>query len=205
MRVRGYITTALFVALATAAAAQTETLCGPDASADRDKTLGEFARFVKKSPASHAKVVLNDDNLTPRPPIPDIALDEEINDKQISDAFALYSDIHTRSDIDRTVHEWYDAQVAAFERLRDEVAHIQNAQSAYYPSYYYPGESYDPEKAREQAWIAQAGQQVDQRTMQRDNEQMQRMNTALTRLRFVFDPTGTRYAWFLTTLNPYQR
>jgi hypothetical protein len=199
------MTSVLFAALAVPLTAQTETLCGPDVSADRDKTLGEFARFARRAPASHAKLVLNEDNLPPQSPIPDIELVDNANDKQISEAFVFYTDSHTRSDIDRTVHEWYDAQVAAFEHMRDEVARIQNAQSAYYSNYYYPGENYDAQKAREQAMLAQAGQQADQRTMQRDNEQMQRLNSALTRLRFLFDPQGTRYEWFVTNLNPYQR
>ena len=204
MSLRAIVTSLLFAVLSIPLSAQTETLCGPDASASRDKTLGELARFARKAPASHARLVLNDDNPPEHSPIPDIALDGEANDRQISDAFLSYSGTHIRGDVDQTVHDWYDAQVAAFERLRDQVAHIQNAQSGYYSGYYNPSENYDPQRAREQSMLAQAGQQADQRTMQRDNRQMQRLNSALARLRFLFDPRGTRYEWFVTNLNPYQ-
>ena len=94
MSLRTIITPLLFATLSMPLAAQTETLCGPDASADRDKTLGELARFVRKAPASHPRFVLNDDNLAPQFPIPDIALDGDANDKQISDAFLAYSGAH---------------------------------------------------------------------------------------------------------------
>lgn len=195
----------LFICFALAAplGAQTETLCGPDASSAKDPSLGDFARQNRKAPASRARVVLSEDDLKPKSPIPDIALDGDGNDKEIAEAYHSYYDAHTRTEIDRTVRAWYDIQVSVYTQLRDEAAHIQSAQGGgYYNQYqYYPQEqNYDPQKAREQAALAQAGMQADQRTIQRDQAQMARIQNALGRLRAVVDPQGKRYDWFNTNL-----
>jgi hypothetical protein len=194
----------LLLLLALPLGAQTQTVCGPDPSADKDPSLGDFARQHRKAPASHSKFTLTDDDLTPKLPIPDIAVDGDNNDKEIGDAYRNYYDAHTRQEIDRTVHAWYDSQVTAYDRLRDEVAHIQSAQQGnyYYNQYpqYPPDEPFDPQKMREQAALAQAGMQADQRTTQRDQMQMSRIQGALVRLRMVVDPQGKRYDWFNTNL-----
>lgn len=196
--------------LALPLAAQTQTVCGPDPGADKDKTLGEFAREHRNPNASHAKYVLNDDTVTPKSPLPDIALEDNINDAEITAAFKDYEFTHSRAEIEHTVHEWYDNQVALYNQLRDDVAHIQSAQAGgygygynYYNSYPYStnnGGDTDPGKLREQQALAQAGMQADQRTTQRDNQQMTRITGALSRLRIVFDPKYSRYNWFNTNL-----
>ncbi|ABF43709.1 hypothetical protein Acid345_4709 [Candidatus Koribacter versatilis Ellin345] len=189
--------------LALPLAAQTQTVCGPDPSADKDPSLGDFARQHRAAASTkHATVTLNEEDLKPIGPFPDITLDEQANDISIAAAYRAYIEIHTRVEIDNAVHDWYDRQVAAYNARREEVARIQSAQQGsipYYPQYY-ADDQYDPQKAREQNALAQAGMQADQRIIGRNQQEMSRITSALQRLRSTFDPKGGRYDWFNTSL-----
>ncbi len=166
-------------------------------------SLGDVARQYRATPpAKHASVTLNDENRKPNNPFPDIEVNEEPNDNAIAAAYRVYIETHSRSEIDKAVHDWYDRQVDAYNGRREEVARVQAAQQGsnpYYPQYYYD-QQYDPQRAREQNALAQAGMQADQRVIARDQQEMNRITSALQRLRLTFDPRGTRYDWFNTNL-----
>ena len=168
---------------------------------DEQATLGDAARQNRATtPAKHAKVTLNDEDVKAAGPFPDISLETDANDKQIAEAYRLYSETHSRAEIDKAVHDWYDNQVAAYDKRRDEVARIQSAQQGTYNAYYGYDGTYDPQRAREQNALASAGMQADQKIIGRDQQEMSRILSGLQRLRVTFDPKGWRYEWFNTNL-----
>lgn len=88
-------------------------------------SLGDVAR---QSSAAHKaadrakpkKVLDNEDLQQGKGPIPDVAILQPENSRQILDAIFLYSTTHTAQETEAAIHEWYDGEMAL---ARAEMAH----------------------------------------------------------------------------------
>jgi hypothetical protein len=184
------------IVLAMPLAAQTQTICGPDLSADKDPTLGEFARQHRHTPASQSRVTLTEDDLTPSLPIPPIAIQGTLsNDGEVADAYVAYVRSHTRSEADAMLHKWYDNEVQRFAGLNAEVVKLTRLLQEDQPAADSPGDEDGPNDNGRPALAALSAEQ-NRQLIERDRAAMARIQTELNRLKQYFDPGNKKFQWF---------
>ena len=191
----------LLLAIVLPAAAQTQTICGPDLSADKDPSLGEFARQHRHTPASKSRVTLSEDDLTPSLPIPPIATEGTLsNDREVADAYVAYLKTHSRAEAEAMLHTWYDNEVGHFAGLNSEVLKLTRLLQEDQPIADPPGDEDGPNDNGRPALAALSAER-NRQLIERDRVAMTRIQSELNRLKQYFDPGNKRLQWFDVNLN----
>ncbi len=160
---------------------------------DDSSSLADAAKKAHEGKAK-SKVVISDENFVPaRGPLPDLNIEGLDNSDEVLKAIHEYRKTHTPVETEQVVHDWYDRYDVQFQNALDQNTSIRtraqdrSAEPAEYPNDY---RKYQEQRTTEMRSVLQ-----DQRTMQKNNLLVARIQQSFQKIRNGLQVANLRYDW----------